>query len=124
MRVGVYTLLCAALVLSFSCVMNVDRSDAVDCAVTIFNRGVFLMDIWLEGDDAVVIEHKYVDVGRSDTWYLSVPESGGCVSFDHWSGYVKATYVNVLLTYGGLSEERYYISGKKEIIIKDCPGWY
>lgn len=125
MRFAVYTLLCTVLVLSFYCVMNVDRSDAVDCIVTITNRGVFLMDIWLEEDDTGFIEHKYVDVGGSETWYLSTSGSGGCVSFDQWGGYVSATYVDGLLTYGGLSEERYYISGgKKEIIIKDCPGWY
>jgi hypothetical protein len=124
MRFCVFTLFVAAFVFSFSCVMKVDKSDVPDCYVTITNLGVFTMNIWLEEDETGHVEYKYVGVGESETWYLSFPESGGCSSFYQWSGYVRATYVDSLVTYGGLSEERYYISDKKEIIIKDCPGWY
>ena len=125
MRLLSTVFLLTAFVIILSCTVEIEKPDIPDCVVLITNGGVFTMDVSVESVGNGSIEHKYVEVGETKSWYLYVPVTGGCSFFEGWEGYVRATYVDPTLSNGGFSEEKYWISvgTKKEIMLKDCPGW-
>ena len=126
MRICITTVFLLVFFIALSCTFEIDNRNLPECLVTVTNEGLFLMLVFLEDDEAVYVESKYVQVDQSETWYLDIPDSHGCNFLDMWCGSVKATYIDSSLTDGGWSEERYCIpkGNKKSITLKDCPGWF